>query len=133
VYAPVAPPADDGVRALQGDLATLGFYGDALDGIAGPATIAAVTAYQRSHPALAVDGIAGPATRAAIARDLAARRRALGTAGAVAGAGVAAKAAGGGTAWMIAVPLIVLVVLGAILVLRYRGELLRLLQRKKGP
>ncbi len=53
------------VEALQADLARAG-YALAVDGIFGPATQAAVTAFQRAA-GLAVDGIAGPATRGALA------------------------------------------------------------------
>jgi len=75
---PPASKADAGtIEAYQQDLATLGVYRGAIDGIHGPATKAAVIAYQRSHPDLVVDGIVGPATRASLARDVAARRKAV--------------------------------------------------------
>ncbi|TVQ18958.1 MAG: peptidoglycan-binding protein [Leptolyngbya sp. DLM2.Bin15] len=76
--APTTPPArvpdpDDGilefgesgpeVLTLQTLLQSLGFYQGALDGIYGPGTRDAVTAFQRSQ-ALTPDGIAGPQTRA---------------------------------------------------------------------
>jgi lysozyme len=125
-YGATPTGAADEIRALQSDLATLGFYRGALDGLAGPATRDAIAAYQQAHPDLVVDGIAGPATKASIARDLAARRGALGTAGAAIGAAVATKAAGAGTVWLVAVPLVVAAVLGGLLVLRYRDEIRRL-------
>jgi lysozyme len=131
-YGAAPAPTGDEIRVLQSDLATLGFYRAAIDGIAGPATREAISAYQRTHPDLVVDGIAGPATKASIARDLAARRGALGTVGAAIGGAVAAEAAGAGTAWLIAVPLIVIAVLGGLLVLRYRDEMRRLLNLAKG-
>src|SRR4051812_49899707 len=51
--------------ALQVALRERGLYAGAVDGIAGPATTAAVRALQ-SSAGIAVDGIAGPATRAAL-------------------------------------------------------------------
>lgn len=124
--------ADADIRALQSDLATLGFYRAAIDGIAGPATRDAITAYQRAHPDLVVDGLAGPATKASIARDLAARRDAIGTVGAAIGTAVAAGAGGARGAWLVVVPLVVAAVLGGLLVLRYRDELRRLFNPAKG-
>jgi lysozyme len=125
-YGALPAPGGTDIHALQSDLATLGFYRGALDGLAGPETTAAITAYQQAHPDLVADGFAGPATNASIARDLAARRGALGTAGAAIGAAVATKAAGAGTVWLVAVPLVVAAVLGGLLVLRYRDEIRRL-------
>jgi murein DD-endopeptidase MepM/ murein hydrolase activator NlpD len=61
--ASAATPAD--VAALQVALRAHGLYGGAVDGIAGPATAAAVRAFQ-ARAGLEVDGIAGPATRAAL-------------------------------------------------------------------
>ncbi len=58
----------DAVRALQTDLAALG-YGIAVDGDFGAKTEAAVRAFQAGHD-LSVDGKAGPATRSAIAAAL---------------------------------------------------------------
>jgi murein DD-endopeptidase MepM/ murein hydrolase activator NlpD len=58
-----APPAD--VAALQVALRARGLYAGAVDGIAGPATAAAVRAFQ-AQAGLAVDGVAGPATHAAL-------------------------------------------------------------------
>lgn len=72
--APAGPPRfgilrpDDtgrGVRDLQAALATLGFYDLPPDAAFGPATVAAVSAFQ-SERGLDVDGIAGPATLTAI-------------------------------------------------------------------
>lgn len=55
----------DAVRALQSALAEAGFRPGMLDGDFGPATEAAVVAFQRSRGLLA-DGIAGPRTLAAL-------------------------------------------------------------------
>ena len=55
------------VAALQVALRSAGLYSGTVDGIAGPATAAAVRAAQRSAGLLA-DGIAGPATRRALGR-----------------------------------------------------------------
>ncbi|HET7628695.1 MAG TPA: peptidoglycan-binding protein [Bacillales bacterium] len=49
------------VKTLQTKLRSLNYYWDALDGIFGSHTRAAVISYQRDH-GLAVDGIAGPQT-----------------------------------------------------------------------
>ena len=80
------------VQTCQRQLATLGLYAGAVDGIAGPATEDAVKAFQRTN-GLFVDGIVGPATRATLARAVAARR-----AGQAAGGGAATAAASGGGA-----------------------------------
>src|SRR4051795_12027638 len=61
--ADAATPAD--VAALEVALRAHGLYAGAVDGIAGPATAAAVRAFQ-AQAGLAVDGVAGPATRAAL-------------------------------------------------------------------
>jgi lysozyme len=131
-YGAAPAPGGEEIRVLQSDLATLGFYNGAIDGVSGSATREAISVYQRTHPDLVVDGIAGPATKAGLARDLAARRGALGTVGAALGGAVAAEAAGAGAAWLIAVPLIVIAVLGGLLLFRYRDELRRLLNFAKG-
>lgn len=62
------------IAAYQSDLAALGMYKGAIDGIAGPATQAAVIVFQKSEPALKVDGVVGPATRAALQRAVASKR-----------------------------------------------------------
>lgn len=63
---PVAPPADD-TRALQQRLADLGYLPrSGVDGRSGPATTAAIIAFQKWQR-LARDGEAGPGTRAALA------------------------------------------------------------------
>jgi lysozyme len=133
-----AEPAAAEVRAWQGDLATLGFYKGAVDGIAGPATRAAVRAYQESHPDLVVDGIVGPATLASIARDLAARRLASAAGAAAAGTGAASAAvldaAGAPYPLLLAglVAVAVLALVAGFLVWRYGAELRRLLTSRKG-
>lgn len=141
-YGAAAPEANaDDIRLWQADLAALGLYGGAIDGIAGAKTRAAVIAYQRSHPDLVADGIVGPATRASLTRDVAARRRlgeAVGTTvGGAATAGGAAVAAGAGEPllWAIVAGLAVLVSVGGFFALRYRGELARLIinMKRKTP
>ncbi len=67
--------------ALQESLRLRGFYAGPLDGIAGPATVAAVRVVQR-HAGLAADGVAGSHTRRVLRlRDLGARSLHLGTTG----------------------------------------------------
>ncbi len=56
---------DASVAALQVGLRQNGTYGGAVDGVAGPATVAAVRALQRGA-GLPVDGVAGAQTRAAL-------------------------------------------------------------------
>lgn len=131
-YAAIAPSSDE-VKAWQANLAALGFYGDAIDGVAGPESIAAVQAYQRRHPDLVADGVVGPATRASIARDLAVRRgTAAGAAAAAAGAGAAAASGGGHSALSaILAAFVVVAIIGAVLTFRYRDELKRMLAHKK--
>jgi peptidoglycan hydrolase-like protein with peptidoglycan-binding domain len=55
----------DGVRALQRNLRTLGYYTGNIDGDYGPSTLAAVTAFQAAN-GLTADGIAGNSTQGAI-------------------------------------------------------------------
>src|SRR5829696_1906221 len=55
------------VAALQVALRARGFYGGAVDGVAGPATVAAVQRLQRRR-GLPADGVAGPRTRRALGR-----------------------------------------------------------------
>jgi lysozyme len=124
----------DDTAVVQRQLAVLGFYRGAVDGIAGPLTKAAVIAYQAAHPDLVADGIAGPATRASLVRDMAARTgplAAAASAAAAATAGVVAVPDHPGAAGIIAA-VAVLAVVGAILAVRYRGELRRLFTRRKG-
>jgi lysozyme len=84
-----APPAAE-VKAWQQQLATLGYYEGAIDGIDGPLSDAAVRKFQE-QAGLTVDGIVGPATRAALVRAVEARTAtkttaAAGSAGALGGA-----------------------------------------------
>jgi len=65
--APKLPPAK--VRAIQADLARLGFFHHVVTGFYGPVTRAAVAAFQRAA-GLPVDGLWGPKTAAAVARRL---------------------------------------------------------------
>ncbi|GAA0784111.1 lysozyme [Roseibium denhamense] len=60
----------DDVRQLQRNLQKLSFDPGPLDGICGPMTHAAITAFQKAHPPLVVDGVAGPATMATLKRAL---------------------------------------------------------------
>jgi peptidoglycan hydrolase-like protein with peptidoglycan-binding domain len=62
-----ASAASSRVAALQVALRAHSVYGGAVDGIAGPATIAGVRRIQ-ARAGLAVDGIAGPLTRRALGR-----------------------------------------------------------------
>jgi lysozyme len=78
------------VKAWQAQLATLGLYKGAIDGIDGPVSDAAVRQFQ-SKNGLTVDGVVGPATRAALLRAVEAKAAikattATGAGGAVTGA-----------------------------------------------
>jgi lysozyme len=125
------------VAAYQRQLATLGFLVGPVDGIAGPATKAAVLAYQRGRGDLVADGIAGPATLASLARDVAALAKlhqvGAATVGSVVAGGAAGLAQGGNPlAWGVVAGLALLVIVGGFFVWRYRGELRRLLFARKG-
>jgi lysozyme len=105
-YGAAPAPSDE---TYADKLAALGFSGEG-----------AVLAFQKTHPDLVADGIAGPATRAAIDRDVAARAatRCLGVGGAIGGAAIAA-----GFPWW--VPLVVLAAIAAVAAWHWRDELLR--------
>jgi lysozyme len=124
--APSVSKTVDEIKDYQQDLATLGFYHGAIDGIAGPATKAAVLAYQKSHPDLVPDGIVGPATRASLERDIKARSAPAQGAAAAAGASVITAAvvtvADGSNplAWALGVAAIVAVAVGLVIYFRNR-------------
>lgn len=131
---PGATPDAAAVLAYQKQLAALGFYRGPVDGIKGPATRAAVIAYQRSHPDLVADGIVGAATRASLDRDMAARNGALAAAaGAAAAAATMAAATPSDRAlWAVGLGLAVLALVGAFVAMRYRRELTRIYNPAKG-
>jgi len=136
-YGPAAGetgPAATGIVAYQKQLAALGFYRGAIDGIAGPATRAAVIAYQRSHPDLVTDGIVGPATLASLARDLAAREGGLATVAGTVGTALVAAAAAPADAllWAAGAAAVALALGGAMLALGHGGEIRRILTSRKG-
>ncbi|HZP21434.1 MAG TPA: peptidoglycan-binding protein [Bauldia sp.] len=126
----VSQTADE-VKAYQQQLATLGFYKGALDGIAGQKTKVAVLSYQASHPDLVADGIVGPATRASLARDAAAKTATPKSIAAGIGTAVVAVATtsetGASHPWLsaLAIGVAVAVLIGGYLAIRYRAELAR--------
>jgi hypothetical protein len=65
VLAPAAQALNPQTAGLQVALRAYGLYGGAIDGIAGPRTVAATRAFQR-RAGLRVDGRAGPGTRRAL-------------------------------------------------------------------
>jgi len=65
---PVDDTPDDGVSGIQARLSNLGYDPGPIDGILGPRTEAAITAFQADNPPLDVDGICGPQTRAVLAQ-----------------------------------------------------------------
>ena len=90
--APSAATTREEIKTCQAQLAALSLYKGAIDGIADPATLAAVRNFQRAG-GLVVDGVVGPATRAALARAVNARRAGQATGGSA----VTAGAIGGGS------------------------------------
>ena len=80
------------MAAVRSALAALGYRAESAEGSDGPATRAALVAFQRDN-GLVEDGIAGPATRATLARRLAEKRaRTAATAAAAAGAAAGGSA-----------------------------------------
>ena len=67
----VSPAYETGpsVAALQHELAQLNYYEGPIDGVAGAATLAAITDFQRAN-GLAADGVAGATTMAKIHQQL---------------------------------------------------------------
>jgi lysozyme len=122
----------DDVKALQTDLAKLGFYKGEIDGVFGPGTESAVRAVQNAHSNLTVDGKAGPATKAQIQRMLDVRSKTVKTgaggtvtAGGTAGADQVPEAAATGVpwGWIAAGAAVVTVAVLAYLAWRYRDEI----------
>jgi lysozyme len=122
------------VIEYQRQLATLGFYGGTIDGVAGPATVAAVRQFQQTS-GLVPDGIVGPATRAALGRAVEAKAAgkavaATGGGGIVGGAAQSAVQTAGSdwhavftvAGWGLACAA---AALGLVLLWRYRGVILR--------
>jgi Putative peptidoglycan binding domain len=88
-------PSDQDVVALQRDLGQLNYYESTVDGVYGPATVAAITDFQRAN-GLTPDGVAGPATMAKIQQQLVTGDNQMGPSGPPAPATPATPA--GGTA-----------------------------------
>jgi peptidoglycan hydrolase-like protein with peptidoglycan-binding domain len=61
-----AGASGEGVACIQRHLAALDLFADPVDGVLGPATVAAMKAFQSKNPPLTVDGLAGPRTLAAL-------------------------------------------------------------------
>ncbi len=125
------------VKAYQRQLATLGLYAGAIEGIGGAGTLTdgAVRTFQQDS-GLVVDGMVGPATRAALTRAVGAKRAAQ----AAGGSAVTAGAVGGGSDlahdpsaldWHLALTvgvaalIVAALVLGGLLLWRQRGVILR--------
>jgi len=73
-------PSGQDVLALQRDLGQLNYYESAVDGVYGPATVAAIKDFQRAN-GLTVDGIAGPSTMAKINQQMATGDNQMGPSG----------------------------------------------------
>ena len=61
-----AGASGEGVACIQRHLATLELFSGTVDGVLGETTVAAIKAFQAKNPPLAVDGLAGPRTLAAL-------------------------------------------------------------------
>jgi peptidoglycan hydrolase-like protein with peptidoglycan-binding domain len=73
-------PSGQDVLALQRDLGQLNYYESPIDGVSGPATVAAIKDFQRAN-GLPADGIAGPATMAKIQQQMATGDNQMGPSG----------------------------------------------------
>jgi len=122
---PVKPNHPDPVvEEAQEALAQIGFDPGAIDGWMGRNTKAAVLAYQKNHPHLENDGIIGPATTAQLRKDVLALKDSK------LGACVVAATTGSGFfgvpwLWILAGLVVILVLGGAFLVIRYRDVFTR--------
>lgn len=68
------------VATLQRDLGQLNYYESPVDGVSGPATVAAIKDFQRAN-GLPVDGVAGPNTMAKINQQMATGDNQMGPSG----------------------------------------------------
>ncbi|WP_417693270.1 glycoside hydrolase family protein [Roseibium sp.] len=123
-YPREAQAVDAVLQQTQKALASLGYAPGPADGRIGPRTTRAVMRFQRDTPPLAVDGVAGPATRAALHRTSSAQRDQLTSLGA--GVGIILTAASADISPLIAVSVaagVAVSILGLGLLWRRRGRL----------